>query len=66
MDPNLVKLFLIVIISGAIGSALALLPVLFRKTDGQVKYGTTAGIGFLAGAALGGMFGIFAVLLEQI
>ena len=65
-DPKIVKIFLILIGSGAVGSLLALLPVIFRKTDGQARYGTTAGVGFLIGASLGGLFGIFAVLLEQI
>ena len=66
MDPKLVKLFAIVIGSGAAGSLLALMPVLFGKNDGKTGYGTTAGIGFLAGASLGGLFGLFAVLLGQI
>ena len=66
MDPKLIKLLGIVILSGAAGSLLALLPLVFRKQQGTSGYGTTAGIGFLAGASLGGLFGIFAVLLGQI
>ncbi len=66
MDPKLVKLFIVVILGGLIGMALAFLPILFRKTDGSSQYGTTAGVGFLVGASLGGLYGIFAVLLNKI
>ncbi len=66
MDPNLVKLFLVVIICGSLGSLLAFIPVLLRKTDGVNKYGTMAGVGFLVGASVGALYGIFAVLLNKI
>ena len=66
MDPKLVKLFAVVIVGGLVGMALALLPILIRKNDGSNKYGTTAGVGFLVGASLAGMYGIFAVLLNKI
>ena len=65
-DPKLVKMILIVVLSGAAGSIFALLPILFGKKDEKTGYGTTAGVGFLIGASLGGLFGIFAVLLNQI
>ena len=66
IDPKLVKMIAILVVSGAVGSLLALVPVLFRKQKGEVRYGTTAGVGFLVGASIGGLFGIFAVLLNQI
>ena len=66
MDPNLVKLFRLVIACGSIGALLAFVPVLFRKTDGVNKYGTMAGVGFLVGASVGALYGIFAVLLNKI
>ncbi len=66
MEPKLIQMFLIVILSGGAGSLLALLPMIFRKQGGSSGYGTTAGIGFLIGASLGGLLGIFAVLLGQV
>ena len=66
IDPNLVKIFVIIVVSGSVGSAIALLPLLFKKSEGPTGYGTTAGVGFLIGASLGGLFGIFAVLLGQV
>jgi hypothetical protein len=66
MDPRLAKLFAIVMICGVAGSLLALLPLIFRKQPGNSGYGTTAGVGFLVGVCLGGLFGVFAVLLGQI
>ncbi len=66
IDPKIVKVVLILLASGGAGSLLAMVPLLFRKHQGPTGYGTTAGIGFLIGASLGGLFGIFAVLLEQI
>ena len=65
-DPKLVKLLVIVMISGTAGSLLALIPVIFKKNDDRTSFGTTAGIGFLAGVSLGGLFGVFAVLLDKI
>ena len=65
-DPKLLKMFAILLASGVIGSLIALLPLLFRKIEKKPGYGTTAGIGFLVGASIGGLFGIFAVLLNQI
>lgn len=66
MDPKLIKLFVVVLSGGLIGMALAFLPILFRKAEGSNQYGTTAGVGFLVGASLGGLYGIFAVLLNKI
>ena len=66
IDPKLVKIVVILVASGAVGSLIALIPLLFKKSDGPSGYGTTAGVGFLIGASLGGLFGIFAVLLGQV
>ena len=66
IDPKLVKMLSILLISGSVGSLIALLPLLFRRDEAKPAYGTTAGIGFLIGASIGGLFGIFAVLLDQI
>jgi hypothetical protein len=66
IDPQLVKIFLIVVGSGSIGSLIAMIPVVFQRSDASTSYGTTAGIGFLVGASLGGLFGVFAVLLGQV
>ena len=64
IDPKIVKIIGILLASGAIGSLIALVPLIFKK--GATGYGTTAGVGFLVGASIGGLFGIFAVLLGQI
>ena len=66
IDPKLVKLVMIIVGSGTMGSLMALLPVIFQRSEGSTGYGTTAGIGFLVGASLGGLFGVFAVLLGQV
>ncbi len=66
IDPKIIKIILILVGSGTVGSLLAILPVLFGKNKQNVGYGTTAGVGFLIGASLGGLFGIFAVLLGQV
>ena len=65
-NENLLKMVAIVVVSGGIGSAVAVVPILFRGNQGEEPLGTTAGVGFLVGASLGGLFGIFAVLLGQI
>ncbi len=66
IDPKLVKIVMIIVGSGTMGSLIALLPLIFQRSEGRTGYGTTAGIGFLVGASLGGLFGIFAVLLGQV
>ena len=66
IDPDLAKMVGILVGSGAAGSALALIPTLFTRRGDKPAYGTAAGVGFLVGASIGGLFGIFAVLLGRI
>ena len=65
IDPKIVKFFTILVTCGAVGSILALIPLLFQRSE-KKGYGTTAGVGFLIGAAVGSLFGIFSLLLNQI
>lgn len=66
IDSDLVKIIGILVGSGALGSLLALIPALFNRRGQSAKYGTAAGVGFLMGASIGGLFGMFAVLLGRI
>lgn len=65
MDP-LAKLFLITGGFGVVGSLVALLPVFFgRNNEDRLSVGNATGVGFLIGASIGAIVGIFNSLMGQ-
>ena len=65
LDP-LSKLFLVSVGCGAVGSILGLLFSLFGRTSKDTRAELTMGVGFLVGASMGALYGIFATMLDRL
>ena len=63
-ESSLLNLLVIGGAWGVVGSLVGLVTALFSR-DKRLTVGTAAGVGFLVGASLGALFGIFYAMLER-
>ncbi len=66
MDPKLVKLFMIAGAGGVIGTLLGFLIAMFGAKDERIRVENATGIGFLVGASIGALIGVFATMLDHV
>ena len=62
MDANLLKVLMIAGIGGVLGSVGGFLVAVFGGGGTSMRVENTTGIGFLVGASMGALLGIFATI----
>ena len=66
MDDPLAKLLLIAGVCGVGGAILGFLYSVLGKSDHRIRVEIATGVGFLVGASLGALFGIFAIMAGRV
>ena len=66
MEDPLARLLILAAVCGVGGSLLGLLYSLFGKGEDRPRVEITTGVGFLIGASLGALFGIFAIMAGKL
>jgi hypothetical protein len=66
MDDPLAKLLLISGVCGVGGAILGFLHSVLSKSEQRARVEIATGIGFLVGASLGALFGIFATMAGRV
>jgi H+/Cl- antiporter ClcA len=64
---DLIKVFLLALVCGIVASLLGVLVALFgKKNEERLQVGNASGIGFLIGASIGALIGIFQSFLGRL
>ena len=66
MDSGLMKVLMVAGASGMIGSIAGFFLAVFGKGNASLRVENTTGIGFLVGASIGTLIGIFSLMLDRI
>ena len=66
IDSDLVTLLMVAGAGGLAGSLIGLFVALFARRGSPLRVETTTGIGFLVGASIGALVGIFEVMLGRL
>ena len=66
IDSGLVTLLMVAGAGGLTGSLVGLFVALFARRGSQLRVETATGIGFLVGASIGALVGIFEAMLGRL